>query len=554
MKLTIPCHIVERVTILRITALENGRMKQIRRNEWADLIFIVAIFLGAFMRFNPTLLAGFAINDGGMFAVMVDDLKVSSYLLPKFTTYNHLNIPYAYPPLGFYLGRIAADLFGLSAVQVVRWVPAFFASLSIPAFYLLALRLLKDKYYAAISTLFFAFMPRALSWFVMGGGLTRSPGQFLMLLTLATLIRLYEENRRIDIFWAGIFGGLAVMSHPEAAVHTFVSAIFLWIMLSRSRTAFINSLVVGIIVLLVSAPWWATVIHYHGLEPLLKGAATGQKTLAVFHLLFFVFTEEPYATMIAILGLIGIANRLTRREYLLPVWMVIPFLVEGRSAAGPAAIPLAMLAAIGLVDVVFAALSTLSGRNVTTEKSVRNDVGQSELLSSTERNVFIYLFLYLIFSAYQFGWQLSSATLYPADQEAMNWVRENTPVESLFLVLTGSTSVSCDSVLEWFPALTGRQSLYTVQGREWIEGPNFNTYVKSTYPVQECLSSSDVSCLDSAVNRSQYDYVYISKILRVNNCIPLDIQRTFPYFLEHLRADHAFETIYETDEVVIFSQ
>src|SRR5512144_1120494 len=110
-------------------------MKTIRRTEWADLIFILTLFIGVFMRFNVTSLAGFPINDGGMFAVMVDDLKSSHYLLPAFTTYNHLNIPYAYPPLGFYLGRVAADLFGLSAVQVLRWVPAFFASLSIPAFY-----------------------------------------------------------------------------------------------------------------------------------------------------------------------------------------------------------------------------------------------------------------------------------------------------------------------------------------------------------------------------------------------------------------------------------
>src|SRR5688572_14781399 len=527
-------------------------MKPIHRKEWADLVLMLAILIGTFMRFNPTILAGFAINDGGMFAVMVDDLKASNYFLPKFTTYNHLNIPFAYPPLGFYLGRIAADLFGLSAVQVVRWLPAFFASLSIPAFYLLALRLLKDKYYAAVSTLFFAFMPRALSWFVMGGGLTRSPGQFFMLLTLAMLIRLYEQNRREDIFLAGVFGGLAVMSHPEAAVHTFVSAIFLWIMLSRSRTAFINSLVVGLLVVLVSAPWWATVIHYHGVEPLLMGAATGQKTLAVFHLLFFVFTEEPYATMIAILGLIGIAHCLARRDYLLPLWMVIPFFVEGRSAAGPAAIPLAMLAAIGLVDVIFAALSTLGGRNEATEKAGSSDVQQADQLSSTERNVFIYLFLYLIFSTYQFGLQLSNATLYPPDQEAMNWVRENTPAESRFLILTGTTSVSCDSVLEWFPALSGRQSLYTVQGTEWIEGPNFNTYVKSTYPVQECLSSADVSCLDAAVKRSQYDYVYISKVLRVNNCSPLDFQRTFPYFLESLDIDDGFEVVYETGEVLIY--
>ncbi|HMB22689.1 MAG TPA: glycosyltransferase family 39 protein, partial [Anaerolineales bacterium] len=281
--------------------------KSITRAEWSTLLLFLAIVFGTYMRFNPTMLAGFPINDGGMFAVMVDDLKNSHYLLPAFTTYNHLSIPYAYPPLGFYLGRIAADLFGLSAVQVLRWVPAFFASLSIPAFYLLAARLLKNKYYAAISTLFFAMMPRALSWFVMGGGLTRSPGQFFMLLTLATVIRIYEENRRRDIFLAGILGGLAVLSHPEAAVHTFVSAVFLWLMLSRKKIAFINSVFVGMVVLVVTAPWWVTVIRYHGIGPLLNGAQTGQKLLAVFHLVFFVFTEEPYATVIAVLGLIGIA-------------------------------------------------------------------------------------------------------------------------------------------------------------------------------------------------------------------------------------------------------
>lgn len=526
-------------------------MKPIRRTEWADLIFLLAIVLGTFIRFNPTMLAGFAINDGGMFAVMVENLKGSQYILPAFTTYNHLDIPFAYPPLGFYLGGLAADLFGLSSTEVVRWVPAFFASLSIFAFYLLALRLLKDKYYASVSTLFFALMPRAFSWFVMGGGLTRSPGQFFMLLTLAAVVRLYEENRRIDIILAGVLGGLAVMSHPEAAVHTAVSAVFLWIMLSRNRQGFGNSILVAIIVLAVTAPWWQTVISYHGWDPLLKGAATGQKALAVFHLLFFVFTEEPYATLIAVLGLIGIAHRLLRRDYLLPLWMIIPFFVEGRSAAGPAAIPLAMLAAIGLVDVVLAALQAWAGRARVDEHGAATD-NLSGHVSPVERNVYIYVLFYLLFSAYQFGLGLSNATVYQPDREAMRWVQENTAEDSRFLVLTGTDSVSCDSVMEWFPALTGRQSIYTVQGTEWTEGPNFNNYVVSTYAVQDCLKEADVACMDAATPRSQYDYLYISRILRVNNCLPLGVSEKFPYFEASIKADPGFEMVYESDGVLIY--
>ena len=518
--------------------------KSITRADWSSLILILAVLLGAFMRFNPTLLAGFPVNDGGMFAVMVNDLKTNGYLLPAFTTYNGLNIPFAYPPLGFYLGRLTSDIFGIGAVDALRWVPAFFASLSIFAFYLLALRLLKNKYYAAVSTLFFAMMPRALSWFVMGGGLTRSPGQFFMLLALAVIIRLYEENRRADIFWAGLFSGLAVLSHPEAAVHTAVSALFLWLMRSRKRDTFISSVGVGIVVLVVTAPWWAAVIHYHGVTPLLNAWATGQKALSVFHLVFFAFTEEPYATVIAVLGLLGIAHRLVRRDYLLPLWMALPFFVEGRSAPGPAAIPLAMLAAVGLVDVVITAIQAPAGK----------EAKQSDEIPAVERNVLVYLVLYLIFSAYQFGYQLSNAKLYPPDQEAMAWVRENTPDDARFLVLTGTTSVSCDSVLEWFPALTGRQSIFTVQGREWTEGPNFNNYILSTYPAQKCLSSDDALCLDTAVSRDLYDYIYISKTLRVNSCQPLDLPRTFPFFVESLRSSGGFEMVHETADVAVWKR
>lgn len=515
-------------------------MKSLRRDEWATLILFLAIILGAFVRFAPTSLAGFAINDGGMFAVMVDDLKASHYLLPLYTTYNGLNIPFAYPPLGFYLGRIAVDLFHFGTVDALRWLPAFFASLSVPAFYLLALRLTKTRLHAAFATLFFALMPRALSWFVMGGGLTRSPGQFFMLLTLYFVLRLYANNHCRDVFFAGLFGALAVMSHPEAAVHTAVSAFFFWLMLGRSRRSFLNSVFVAALVLVFTSPWWATVISNHGVAPLLAAAQTGQKLLAVFNLVFFSFTEEPYATFLAILGLIGLGYHLARKEYLLPLWLVIPFFVEGRSAAGPAAIPLAILAASGFVDVVLAVFRSADG-----------NVPSGERVTTFENGVFIYLLMYLIFSVYQFDWTISTATLYPPDREAMQWVRQNTPAEARFVVLTGSRSVSCDSVPEWFPALAGRKSLFTVQGTEWTLGKDFGDFVQKAGAVQACVSDS-VNCVLDLTKSVEYDFIYVSKTLRVDNCQPLPYPQTFPFFVEALRSNPGFDVVYETNGAIVY--
>jgi hypothetical protein len=231
--------------------------------------------------------------------------------------------------------------------------------------------------------------------------------------------------------------------------------------------------------------------------------------------------------------------------------MAIPFFVEGRSAAGPAAIPLAMLAAIGLVDVVLAALQSWAEKpHVDEHGEVTENL--SGHVTPVERNVFIYLLSYLLFSTYQFGFGLSNATVYSPDREAMQWVKENTPEDSRFLVLTGTDSVSCDSVMEWFPALTGRQSIYTVQGTEWTEGPNFNNYVVSIYPVQGCLTNADVACLDAATPRSEYDYLYISRILRVNNCLPMGEPDTFPFFEASIKADGGFEMVYESEGVLIY--
>ncbi len=107
-------------------------------------------------------------------------------------------------------------------------------------------------------------------------------------------------------------------------------------------------------------------------------------------------------------------------------------------------------------------------------------------------------------------------------------------------------------MLEWFPALTGRQSIYTVQGTEWTKGTDFNDYVRSTYAVQECLPGGDAACLDAAVSRSAYDFIYLSKTLRVDNCSQLALPRTFPYFIEHMRAEGGFNVIYETGGAIIF--
>jgi hypothetical protein len=119
------------------------------------------------------------------------------------------------------------------------------------------------------------------------------------------------------------------------------------------------------------------------------------------------------------------------------------------------------------------------------------------------------------------------------------------------LVLTGTTSVACDSVSEWFPALTDRQSLYTVQGREWTLGDTFGAFIGDSADLQECLYE-DPSCLDEKVGMGRFEYVYISRNLRVNNCKPLDTTQDFGPFIEEMQLDERFESVFEIPQAVVF--
>ena len=83
-----------------------GELLKTDRRTLTFLLFLLALLFGTFVRVMPVLQAGFPLNDGGLFYTMTSDLQKAGYALPAVTTYNGLGIPYAYPPLPFYLAAL----------------------------------------------------------------------------------------------------------------------------------------------------------------------------------------------------------------------------------------------------------------------------------------------------------------------------------------------------------------------------------------------------------------------------------------------------------------
>ena len=131
-------------------------------------ILVWAVIFGTLARILPAWLAGAPVNDGGLFYQMTEDILQAGYTLPIYTSFNQAQIPFAYPPLAFYLAAFLSRWMPLW--QVFRWIPPVLSVATIPAVYLLGRAVLKSDLKAAFSALAYAMLPAAFDLLIVGGG------------------------------------------------------------------------------------------------------------------------------------------------------------------------------------------------------------------------------------------------------------------------------------------------------------------------------------------------------------------------------------------------
>ena len=466
-------------------------------NEWIWLILGSAVILGSIVRLLPGVLAGFPLNDGGMFLSMVKDLQTSHYVLPKFTTYNYLNIPFAYPPFGFYFARAVSDILSIPELALFRWVPVLVNSFSIFVFYLLASEIAKSKLAGAISSVLYALTPGAFGWFIMGGGLTRSFGSLFLLLTVYSTLKLFREDEKKYIGLSILFGGLTVTSHPEAGIHAAIGCVLVWVFFGRTNKSLLQAIAIGLGVFLFISPWLASVLNYHGVAPILSALHTGSSGNNFIGSIYDLLFDEGIIPILFLFRITGLIWGVSKKHYFLLVWSFLPYLVEPRSAPSVSFYPMTILTALAFIE----ALPWLLGR---IKKQEIQNLHQNVIF-----NIFLLTVISLLFiDSCLYGFRLVGNSLKPNDLETMYWVKENLPENSVFMVLTGIPSPEIDPYVEWFPALAERQNISTLQGYEWLLADKFYNFYTELSKLQQCRS---VDCIEkwNTTNSQRYDYVVI---------------------------------------------
>lgn len=508
-----------------------------RKLDFPALLLFVALLFGTIVRFYPVITNGFPLNDGGMFYTMVQDLKSNGYALPQFTTYNHADIPFAYPPLGFYAAALLSALLPGSDLTIFLYLPALVNTFSIFAFYLFAKETLNSRTLASLAVIVFSLSSRSFLWQVMGGGVTRSFGMLFLLLMLWQAIQLFREYKNKYLFLTILFGAGAVLSHPQTALHAALGGALIFLFCGLNKRGFISAFFVGLGVALLTSPWLGLVLSRHGLQPFISAGQTSQRTLESYLSIIQFGGLNDYLLLPAtLLAFIGIYVFFQERKFFLLTWMVLAYLIDPRGGSSVALLAVSMLAGVGLLQ-LSAWVSRSGNEQIETVFMKRSSL---TLLFSA---IFLFLFVAMISD-----FQLLNTSLKSGDLEMVEWVNSNVDGDKTFLLATGREFSMSDPLQEWFPTLTEQYSATTLQGLEWTLTERFFPWSEQLAAFQHC---ADAACVDewSTLNGVDYDYLVVMIPAETNT---QELAVSLRTLATSIRGSDMYSLVYESERALVF--
>lgn len=476
---------------------------------------------------------------GGLFLVMADQISQHGYALPtSIPYYTDTGVPFGYPPLMFYVTAIARDLTGAPLIAFSTYLPGAVVVAYLVPYYGIALKLLGSSRRAGLATVLFAVTPTTLRWHLSSGGLVRAPAMLFALLGIFVGLKLFLDRDRRWLPVAVVLFGLVVLTHPTYSVFFGLSYLLLYGFFDRSREGLLVGSVVAVGGLALAAPWWVTVVQYHGTDIFLTASGThsglggGLRRLVVK--LGYGLDDMNVESVFYVLAYAGGIYSLWREEYFLPAWAVSSSYFIGKNrfmfVAG------SMLTVVLLLDYVIPKLQT------------RVD-GPSQ-----RRRVEAWLVAAVVVVAAIVGGLTGASALGVAhanspsqpqpmdeyDREAMAWIESNTDPEAKFAVL-GDPG-------EWLPLFAERTIVLGPWGWEWKKTDGYYGEMRLFDVVSTCGSASCVSVAMTEAGRNP-DYVYVPTgryTVRGRQFVRA------PSLRESMIRSERYELVYENDGVMIF--
>lgn len=518
-------------------------LKRIKDIPAERLISAVLLFLGIVygisVRWNFISGSDFPVNDGGFFYQMIVDLIENHYRLPMYTTYNQANIPFAYPPLGFYLIAGIHTLTAIPVVKLLTYSPFVISVATIPVCYQFTKIFFGEKIFLrALATYIFATLPRSFEWFVMGGGITRSLGFIFALLALIYASKEFQErNLTANLLITALFSCLTILSHPVATLFLAFGMVVLFIYYWPVTIA--KPLLVVLVAVLASAPWWIVVLAKHGLSPYVGATNAGHVNWYELKYIItqnFEYENRFFLPLVSALAIIGLFSPDRKRSLFLGILVWMGYFVIPRGGVDFLTVYLAMLSAVGFSVVA----SSWQKPFYPQQDYLQNRFS----LARGTKILLFYLAIYVFLGSFTYKYVDNKVDLRLSeyDRDAMTWIDQNADVSSRILHVPSAEPRRNwwnDYIGEWLPAISRRENVSTVQGYEWIPD-RFQGRIVQYFGLRKCAEIG-LTCIEEwqRNNQIQANYLYISK------------KEQSVLFVENILASPRYVKAFENKDVVI---
>jgi hypothetical protein len=463
------------------------------RNE-RNMVAVI-VFIGIVVRCGHLFFIGLDVpfRYGGLFVEFSRQIATNGYLLPaNIPFYTQGGIPFAYPPLAFYVQAFLIETLSLPKYAVVNLLPPLVAVLSLPSFYLLTRALNMSDRSRLGAVVVFALLPNAFLDQIEGGGLAESFGTVSLIWFAIALVRFRRSASVGRAAAVGLCWALCILSSPGSAYGSVPMFLIFAIgsLLAGERGTGLRTFLLlagsGIVAVVLSVPYWGTVLSNHGVGVFTAAVraqqgglmATVIRPLTDF-LTFDIATGSiPFLWNVLIFS--GVVWGLLHRRWTLLAWFVV-FQSIPREGAWMVSIPAALLAGMGTLEGLLPGLQRIRNQveSPWTERSIT--VGFCLVLSAW---IGVILFATLLPVTFR-----PANTASPESIAAMTWIRGNTPEDARVITL-------CDDYTrEWVPEISRRTVPNMRFGAEWQPGER-SRILRLDQRFQEC---EDLACVASGI-------------------------------------------------------
>ncbi len=451
-----------------------------RRYE-RGLFLVMALLISLPVLFYNSIHFNLPIGSAGLFAEMAHQVLVSDFSLPlNVPFYGPGSIPFAYPPLGFYLMALFLKI-GIHPYTYLRWMPPIFSLIALIPFYKLTERVSGSFFSASVVMIVLASSPELFALHSTAGGVIRALAYIFMLFAMEYYVRTINEWSLADSIVAGIFFGLSFLTHLYYGLVFLVWAV-VWLLVKINFQKVRGALITGVAALLVATPWLIVTLARHGLKIFNSVIESHGNTTFLSASLSLTFLSDWLAENLSVLT----------TEPLFLIWIIIGmvFLITERNYE----LPLFFLIAIWMFSE--------GGRFVVTISSILAAVGMARIKQKFVINKGYQFIIYLLFiissmTSVIHGIQrnrLLSPWLHESTATLGTMVQNHTPVVYRYLFVGYPTEA------EWLPYILQRTPLVSAWGSEWVGG--YSEKIGMVRDAMSCESRQDFSCVKQLMTRS----------------------------------------------------